>query len=46
MKYIDSIKSLGLVIIVVTVLNYIIPLIDMNINIELLITISTFLFLA
>jgi hypothetical protein len=44
MRYIDAIKGLGLTIIVVSLLNYAIPKIELNVNIELLITITTFLF--
>ena len=44
MRYIDAVKGLVLVIIIVAILDYVIPIINVSINIELLITISTFLF--
>src|SRR3989344_2934523 len=44
MRYIDAIKGFVVAIIVVAVLNYAIPLVGADINLELLITISTFLF--
>ncbi|MDO8555711.1 MAG: hypothetical protein Q7R96_00880 [Nanoarchaeota archaeon] len=44
MRYFDAIWAFGVVFVIVAILNYVIPNIDVDINVELIITISTFLF--